>query len=157
MISKYSKNTTSVVNSDLGLQMFSCSVGILLGKLYHLLGHIDRSHDEMAVSEVRLDLFFDKLQPSSSHVRFSNSFDLLDSIGLADVIESAEHFIHNLDDAALALFDDLIEVADITEQHTDLSCVIAQEVFLLHRTTGYFEVADTLDHKVWHEHVHSVS
>lgn len=129
MVPKHSENTTSVVDSNLGFQMFSCSVGIPLCKFDHLLGHIDCPQDKMAVREIRFDLFFDELQASSSHVRLAHGLDLLDAVCFADIVEGAENFVHDLNHTALALLDDFIEIADVAEQHADLACIVAQEIF----------------------------
>ena len=131
MISKNTKDATSIVNTYLGFQVFPCLVHVPLGTLEHLLCSIQRTQNEISTLEVFVELILDELKASSGHVRLAYSLDLLYSVCLADIIESPEHFIHDVDDRALTFSYHFIKVAYITEYDSDLACIVAQAVFCL--------------------------
>lgn len=54
--------------------------------------------------------------------------DLLDAVAAAEHVEGTEDFVENVYHLVLAFFDQVIEVADVTEEDSDLTRVVGDEV-----------------------------
>ena len=110
--------------------------GCVLRSFYHFHGNLDASFDRINCCLygsllIMLLVIVDISQPSCCHVGFPDSFDFEYLIWLAWFIELSKELIKHSDYFLSFLHHYLIEIRNITEQHSDITLVCADFIVIL--------------------------